>query len=140
MKTQVLSTLTITCTTMFLGGCSTIIEGTTQEVMINTNPPAASCTLSRQGQVISRVPQTPAAATIKKTKYDITITCDKPGYQTSTYLNHSATAGATWGNIVAGGAIGWAVDSASGSDNKYESPVNITLVPGFNPPPVAPNK
>jgi hypothetical protein len=26
-----------------------------------------------------------------------------------------------------GGGIGWAVDSASRADNKYESPVNITL-------------
>ncbi len=28
-----------------------------------------------------------------------------------------------------GGGIGWAIDSASGADNKYTSPVNITLVP-----------
>jgi hypothetical protein len=38
-------------------------------------------------------------------------------------------AGATFGNIVLGRAIGWAIDSASGADNKYESPVNLTLVP-----------
>jgi len=43
------------------------------------------------------------------------------------YLNHSGAAGATFGNIVAGGLIGWGVDSATGSDNKYDSPVNITL-------------
>jgi hypothetical protein len=125
--------------TLSLGGCSTIIEGSTQEVYVNTNPPSADCTFTRQGVVISRIPQTPAAATIKKTKYDIMITCNKAGYQTATYLNHSGTAGATWGNIVLGGGVGWAVDSASGSDNKYESPVNITLVPGYTPvPPPSP--
>lgn len=112
-----------------LSACSSIIEGTSQEVMVNTNPPAADCALEREGNVIARVSPTPGAATIKKTKYDITIRCNAAGYQEATYLNHSGTAGATWGNIVAGGGIGWAVDSASGADNKYESPVNITLVP-----------
>jgi hypothetical protein len=42
-------------------------------------------------------------------------------------MNKSSSAGATFGNIVAGGLIGWGVDSATGSDNKYDSPVNITL-------------
>jgi len=32
-------------------------------------------------------------------------------------------------NIILGGGIGWAIDSASGADNKYESPITITLVP-----------
>jgi hypothetical protein len=53
----------------------------------------------------------------------------KDGYQQTTYLNHSGVAGATFGNIVLGGGVGWAIDSASGADNKYESPVNMTLLP-----------
>ena len=52
-----------------------------------------------------------------------------PGYQKATYHNKSGAAAATFGNIVLGGGIGWAVDSASGADNKYTSPVNITLAP-----------
>ncbi|MFN4088863.1 MAG: hypothetical protein ACK4QW_07435 [Alphaproteobacteria bacterium] len=39
------------------------------------------------------------------------------------------------GNIILGGGIGWAIDSASGADNKYTSPVNMTLVPLSAPPP-----
>ncbi len=111
-----------------LSACASVIEGTSQEIMVNTNPAGADCALERQGAVIARVNPTPAATTIKKTKYDITIRCNKAGYQESTYLNHSGSAGATWGNIVAGGGIGWAVDSAAGADNKYDSPVNITLI------------
>jgi hypothetical protein len=112
-----------------LSACSSIIEGTSQEIVVNTNPPGADCSLQRQGISIAHITPTPGAATIKKTKYDITIVCNKAGYQEATYLNHSAAAGATFGNIVAGGGIGWAIDSASGADNKYDSPVNITLVP-----------
>ena len=38
-------------------------------------------------------------------------------------------------NIILGGGIGWAIDSASGADNKYTSPVNLTLVPLDAPAP-----
>jgi hypothetical protein len=112
-----------------LSACSSIIEGTSQEIAINTNPPGADCSLDRQGVSITHVNPTPGTATIKKTKYDITIACKKTGYQDATFLNHSGAAGATFGNIILGGGIGWAIDSASGADNKYDSPVNLTLVP-----------
>ena len=112
-----------------LSACSSIIEGTSQEVAVNTNPPGAMCRFEREGTVIATIPATPAATTIKKTKHDITISCEKVGYQTATFMNKSDVAGATVGNIILGGGIGWAIDSASGADNKYTSPVNITLVP-----------
>jgi hypothetical protein len=109
--------------------CSSIIEGTSQEIQIVTNPAGATCTLMREGQPVGTVNQTPGTVLIKKTKYDITVLCDKPGFMQATYLNHSGAAGATFGNIVLGGGIGWAVDSASGADNKYDNPVNLTMVP-----------
>lgn len=112
-----------------LEGCSSVIEGTSQEILVNTNPPGANCALEREGNIIARIPQTPGGATIKKTKHDITVRCTKDGFVETTYLNHSGAAGATFGNIVLGGGIGWAVDSASGADNKYDSPVNVTLLP-----------
>ncbi|MDE1172263.1 MAG: hypothetical protein PW790_01040 [Parvibaculaceae bacterium] len=111
-----------------LSGCSSIIEGTSQEIVINTTPEGADCALYREGIAIGRVSETPGAATVKKTKDDITIKCNKDGYQETTYMNNSGAAGATFGNIVAGGGIGWAIDSASGADNKYDSPVNLSLV------------
>src|SRR5215469_15253833 len=113
-----------------LSGCASVIEGTSQVITVNTNPAGATCTLNRTPEgVIGEINHTPAGLTVRKTKYDITVKCNKAGYQEATYLNRSGAAGATFGNIVAGGGIGWAVDSASGSDNKYDSSVNLTLVP-----------
>jgi hypothetical protein len=112
-----------------LCGCSTIIEGTTQEIYVNTNPAGASCKFMREGRQIATITPTPGAAFVQKNKYDITVVCDREGFVQATYLNHSGAAGATFGNIVLGGGIGWAIDSASGSDNKYDSPVNLTMVP-----------
>ncbi|GAK44011.1 conserved protein [Tepidicaulis marinus] len=96
---------------------------------MNTNPTGANCELKREGVAIGRVSPTPGAVTIRKTKHDITIVCLKDGYQEASYFNKSDVAGATVGNVILGGGIGWAIDSASGADNKYTSPVNITLVP-----------
>ena len=79
--------------------------------------------------MIGRVQNTPGSVLIDKTKYDIWIACVKQGYQQATLYNHSGVAAVTVGNVLAGGFIGWAVDSATGSDNRYDSPVNITLMP-----------
>lgn len=126
MKTTI---ITIICL-LTLSACSTIIEGRNQSITVNTNPPRADCMLNRQGTPIGEIAETPGSVLIEKTKYDIIIVCNKKGYQEATYMNHSGAAGATFGNIILGGGIGWAVDSATGSDNKYDTPVNITLVPG----------
>ncbi|MDE3016639.1 MAG: hypothetical protein KGI29_06955 [Pseudomonadota bacterium] len=125
MKTFISATVILLI--IALPGCSSIIEGRSQEIMINTSPPAASCSLTRNGESLGTISPTPGSMYVEKTKYDILITCNKKGYETATYLNHSGVAGATFGNIVLGGGIGWAIDSASGADNKYDSPVNITL-------------
>jgi len=112
---------------LLLPACATIVEGRSQEIMVNTNPSGADCDLLRNNEAVGEINKTPGSVYIEKTKYDLTIKCNKPGYETSTYLDHSGAAGATFGNIVLGGLIGWGVDSATGSDNKYDSPVNITL-------------
>ncbi len=112
---------------LLLSACSSIVEGTSQEIVVNTTPEGANCAFEREGQVIGRVNPTPGALTVKKTKHDMTITCTKPGYETASFFNKSDVAGATVGNIILGGGIGWAIDSASGADNKYTTPVNITL-------------
>jgi hypothetical protein len=138
MKSKIKAALAVTAVAASLTGCSSIIEGTSQQILLNTNPTGADCTLERQGEVIARVQQTPGGATIKKTKYDITVRCAKAGFQEGTYLNHSGAAGATFGNIILGGGVGWAIDSASGADNKYDGVVNMTLVPDANAPAPAP--
>ncbi|HEU5047178.1 MAG TPA: PEGA domain-containing protein [Rickettsiales bacterium] len=114
---------------LITAACSTIIEGKSQQLTINTNPAGAKCTLNRKDTVIGSVDSTPGSVNIEKTKNDIKVICNKEGYQETTYLNHSGIAGATFGNIALGGLIGWGVDSATGADNKYDSPMNITLAP-----------
>jgi len=151
MKFKVETAVAVAFAAVCLSGCASVIEGTSQEIQVNTNPAGANCQFLREGNVIASV-QTPGGVTIKKTKHDITLKCNKDGYQEATYLNHSGAAGATFGNIVLGGGIGWAIDSASGADNKYDGVVNVSLVPAgaaaavlappppvVKPPTLAPN-
>ena len=127
---SVIGAMTVAAVTVVsLSGCASIISGTSQEIKVVTNPPGANCELVREGAVIGRVYQTPSSVTIDKTKDDITLTCHKEGYQEASYVNHSGIDGATYGNIVLGGAVGWGVDSSIGADNRYDSIVNVSMVP-----------
>lgn len=122
-----------------VSACSSIVEGTSQQILVNTTPSGADCALEREGIVIGRVNPTPGSALVDKTKHDITIKCTKDTFHESTYMNKSDVAGATFGNILIGGGIGWIIDSASGADNKYTSPANITMVPLTQPAPALQN-
>jgi hypothetical protein len=112
-----------------LAGCASISHGTTQQIAVTTEPPGATCTLSRQGLSIATVAQTPGIALIQRDKRDILASCSKPGYQTAIRTLHSGVADSSFGNILVGGLIGVAIDSANGADNEYPASVVIPLTP-----------
>jgi hypothetical protein len=119
---------------MAVGGCSSIVQGADQDIAINSNPPGASCILEREGQRIGELTSTPGSVNVSKTKHDITIICDKDGYQTATYINESGWESGSGAagialDVVLTLGISSAIDSATGADNKYESSVNITMIP-----------
>jgi hypothetical protein len=117
-----------------VGSCATLFDGTMQQISVDTAPAGARCTFWRNGDAIASIGSTPGSATIKKTKSDLTIVCSKPGYAAATYLNRSGLAGVTWANVMTVG-LAWVVDSASGADNKYDSPVSLALAPLADGPP-----
>ena len=126
---RAIRSLSLCLVLVFLTGCATILSGRTQTVTIQTNPPGAACEMTCNGKVIGNVNPTPGAMMVQKTKHPISIVCKKPGYQDATYNVASGSEGATFGNILAGGLIGWGVDSATGADNKYAEVNTITLAP-----------
>jgi hypothetical protein len=111
-----------------LSGCASIFEGTTQQISVTTTPAGARCTFWRNGTLISDIAATPGSVTIRKTKDDLTIVCDKRGYATAAYINHSGLAMSTFANILTAG-LAWAYDSTRGADNKYEGQVSLALPP-----------
>ena len=125
--------LAVTAIGFLLTGCASVFEGTSQEITIVTNPPGATCALEREGLPIQTIVSTPGTALVRKSKYDITVKCNKPGFEEAQYLNNSGTSAYIAGNIAADLiltlGVSSIVDSASGADNKYDSIVNLSLVP-----------
>lgn len=121
--------LAVTVSAIYLCGCSTIIEGTSQRIAVATSPPGGYCSLKRDGRVIATVTQAPAEVTVDRTKDDILLTCVASGYAPDSQYLHSGIATGVYGNIIIGGVVGWGVDSATGADNAYPSTVNVNMNP-----------
>ncbi len=115
-----------------LSACVSVFEGTSQELSVATSPSGASCAFEREGKSLGVIPSTPGTLVVKKSKYDITIRCNKPGYQEASYINHSGTSSTIAANVVVDilltAGISSIVDSANGADNWYTPAVNITLI------------
>lgn len=144
MTNRFLSAATIAAVGIALSGCATVFEGTSQEITVVTNPPGADCEFYRaDGKTVGHVASTPETVNIRKSKYDITIKCNKPGFQEGDYLNHSGTTATIAANVAADliltAGLSSIVDSADGADNKYDSAVNITLMPTSMMPPQSPS-
>jgi hypothetical protein len=139
MKKIFLRSVGCLAVSVVLSGCATVFEGTSQEISVVSNPSGAVCVFDRQGMEVGRIQNTPGTANIRKSKYDLTIRCDKPGFAEASYLNHSGTTATIGANIAADliltAGLSSIVDSADGADNKYDGVVNISMVP--NAPSVA---
>ena len=109
-----------------VSGCATIIEGTTQSVSVSTVPEqGAQCTLKNSEGTWFLT--TPGSTTVHKTKNDMTVDCNKAGFEPGHMVAVSHFGGTTVGNVIAGGAIGLGVDAASGANYHYDSPITVTL-------------
>lgn len=120
-------TLFVILSAASLSACASLVEGPSQTIAVNTVPSGAKCTLNRNGQVLATINQTPGSATIVKNKQDINVVCQLDGYMQTAQLDESGTAVAVFGNVLIGGLIGVATDMATGSYNKYDSPLTIAL-------------
>jgi hypothetical protein len=92
-----------------LGGCASIIHGSTQEISIQSNPSGAVIAVNGV-----RNAQTPATLSLpRKSAQALEITLD--GYRPFQMQLHRGTSGWVWGNIVFGGLIGLVVDASTGA-------------------------
>jgi hypothetical protein len=119
-----------------LGGCATIIKGSTQSIVINTAPVnGANCILSSKEGNWPVV--TPGFVKVDKSKEDIVIRCTKPGYQDAMATIPSDFEGWTLGNLLIGGIIGLGVDASTGALNEYPHAFTVPMyptTPGTPPP------
>ena len=114
-----------------LTGCASITGSKNQPVSVNAvcdgQPVAeASCTLMNDKG--SWYVKTPGSVMIQKAYGDLAVDCKKGDAVASTKFKSSSNGG-VWGNILAGGIIGYAVDAGSGAGFDYPSTMTVTLPP-----------
>lgn len=114
-------------------GCATLTKGTSQAVTVDTEPPGAVCTLTRDSKPLAVINPTPGSISISKSSGVIAVICKKDNFLDSAGTLSSEFQAMTFGNILFGGLIGVAVDVASGATHEYPPLVTITLIPAEFP-------
>ena len=83
------------------------------------------CTLTNdKGQWFIK---TPGTVTINKSYEDLTVDCKKDDITGSAKFQSKAEGGA-WGNIIAGGGIGYLVDRNTGAGFSYQTNLTVQLI------------
>ena len=117
--------LSLAASSFALGGCATVINGTSQDVGVASDPSGAKVILSN-GTVCEA---TPCEYSLKR-RNDLKADFELDGYQPVTVYVQSRTSGAGIGNVLAGGIIGAGVDASNGSmNNLFPKPIYVRMVP-----------
>lgn len=117
-------------TVLLLAGCASITNSKLQPVSVNAiyqgdQIEGAKCTLVNDKG--SWYVTTPGSVTIQKSYGDMVITCKRKGISTGITSVVSSSNGGVWGNVLAGGIIGYAVDSSSGAGFDYPTNINVEM-------------
>lgn len=123
-------------TVIFIGsllgstGCASITSGKVQPVSVTTTCDGeviqgAACTLTNDKG--SWFVKTPGSVSINKAYGDMTIECTKGKDTKGVNTFKSANEGAVWGNILAGGIIGYAVDAGTGAGFSYPPTMTVNM-------------
>ena len=113
--------------TSLLNGCATLVSGDETNTQITTDPIGAECELV--GDNYNVIVTTPANVQLDSDVAPVTITCNADGHVEEITEIDTSMDGTTFGNILAGGLIGFAVDAASGAGYKFPETVDLVLVP-----------
>jgi hypothetical protein len=112
-----------------LGGCATITSGTSQTIEVATYPAGAACEAQRDGAAVASIAATPGRFTVDKAPKTLTVTCRREGFQSAVKRLSAVAQPMTFGNMIAGGVIGVAVDAASGAMTVYEDLPMLVMTP-----------
>jgi len=110
---------------MLAGGCATIMEGTTQQMVVDMVPDHGTCEVSRQGQKIATSMPGQRVLEISKSQHDLTFSCSAAGYTPKVDTLSSTLAAATVASFL---LLDFGiVDAATGAWMKYPTRVTIVL-------------
>ena len=109
-----------------LAGCSSILEDGTQTFTIESSPKGASCK-AVNGEGTYLVGATPQTISVNTDCEALVVTCEMEGYSSNQVTVEHSHKTAAFGNIIAGGGVGYLVDRSNGSACHYPQSVLVTL-------------
>ena len=132
MSTPILNRLRLLALVIFaicLPSCATVVRGTRQKLVVESNPPGASVRLHN-----GTVGTTPTTFWVKRRENTV-LTVTKPGYKMAIINIRSQYApmgvANSAGNIILGGVVGVVIDAVSGSLKSIEpNRAQVTLIRG----------
>lgn len=132
----------LTVLVLNVSGCASIMEGKNQAVSVQTYEKgaavsAANCSLTNDKG--TWFVTTPGSVVVQKSYGDLMATCNKDGHEPGITVFSSTANGGAWGNILAGGGIGYIIDRSNGTGFNYPSMLSIELGVN-NSKPTPPNK
>lgn len=121
---------TLISVVLFISACATIMRGTTETFLIDTEPSGATARTS----LGFMCEPTPCVIPKVKRNASFTVTIEKKGYKSATYsiTNERYDGGgmAMLGYFLAGGIVGGILDSNNGATQKLvPNPLTVTLEP-----------
>ena len=119
--------LTMCAAAISLGGCATIVTGTSQNVTVTSSPTGAKCDVAREGGQI-QTGTTPMTFSVSKSRHDLTITCMNDVGGKGNATSKSGAEPWIFGNLLFGGIPGLVIDLVSGGIVKYDTPVTVNIV------------
>jgi hypothetical protein len=117
--------------------CASLSSGVTQSIDVATDPPGATCLLTRNGAVLGVVSPTPGSLTVGKSSRAIDVDCTRDGHDPASVRIEAGFQLMTAGNILSGGLLGVAVDAGTGAMHRYPGRVSLPLAPIPDTPPDA---
>lgn len=108
-----------------LGGCAAIVDGTSQDINIASEPPGANCEMTRHHDTLATIAATPTKVTVSRTKHDIDLTCHLAGYPDATAHLKSGLNKAIVGDVLLTSPLAVIIDSSTGADNQYPDSVTV---------------
>jgi len=107
-----------------LNGCATIMHGTMQDIGVTTDPAGADLLVDGEHHYTS-----PAIIAMKR-KHDHTVEISQEGYKKELVEIKGDLSWAVAGDILAGGAIGYGIDAATGAQRRLKpEKVEVRLRP-----------
>ena len=124
MLKKIISVILVLSISTINTGCASMFTGTTSNINVTSTPTGADCDVTGHGV------HTPGNVVLEKSSSDLTVTCQKEGYEDGSSRIISSFNTTSLVNILTGYGmvLGFIIDFSTGAAWEYNNQVNVNLI------------